>query len=141
MKTEPFVIERVYDAPQTKVWQAITDNEKMKKWYFDIDSFEPKVGHKFSFSGESDGVKYIHLCEVTIVEPESRLAYSWVYQDYEGSSVVTFELTSEGDQTRLKLTHTGLESFPKNKKDFAPESFAAGWTHIIGKSLKEFVEN
>jgi uncharacterized protein YndB with AHSA1/START domain len=140
MNTESFVIERVYNAPQTRVWQAITDNKKMKKWYFDIDSFEARVGHRFTFSGENEGVKYVHLCEVTVVEPETKLAYTWTYQDYEGSSEVTFQLFPEGEKTRLKLTHTGLETFPKNNKDFARESFAGGWTFIIGQSLKEFVE-
>lgn len=53
---------------------------------------------------------------------------------------MTFELFEEGDKTRLKLTHEGLETFPADKPDFARESFAAGWTQIVGSSLKEFVE-
>jgi len=48
-------------------------------------------------------------------------------------------LFDEGDKTRLKLTHAGIESFPA-EKDFARESFAKGWTHIIGTSLKEYLE-
>jgi len=31
METQPFVIERTYNAPIAKVWQAITDNNKMKE--------------------------------------------------------------------------------------------------------------
>jgi len=42
--------------------------------------------------------------------------------------------------TKLKLTHEGLETFPTNNKDFARSSFEGGWTHIIGKSIVEFVE-
>jgi hypothetical protein len=48
-------------------------------------------------------------------------------------------LFEEGNQTKLKLTHTGLETFPINNPDFARESFAAGWTHIIDKSLAGFL--
>jgi hypothetical protein len=51
---------------------------------------------------------------------------------------VTFELFDEAGKTRLKLTHEGLETFPASNPDFAKESFTEGWTHIIGKSLKEF---
>jgi hypothetical protein len=40
----------------------------------------------------------------------------------------------------LKLTHEGLETFPASNTDFAKENFVAGWTHIVGTSLKEFVE-
>jgi uncharacterized protein YndB with AHSA1/START domain len=141
MNTEPFVIEKVYNAPADKVWEAITDNSKMKKWYFDIDSFEPVIGHKFSFSGENEGIKYVHLCEVTQVVPKTKLAYTWTYQDYPGQSEVIFELYPEGENTRLKLTHSGIESFPRDNKDFAKESFAGGWNYIIGTSLKDFVEN
>ena len=36
MKNEPFVIERTYNATAEKVWQAITDKNQMKQWYFDI---------------------------------------------------------------------------------------------------------
>jgi hypothetical protein len=39
----------------------------------------------------------------------------------------------------LKLTHVGLESFPVMPQ-FDRKNFAAGWTQIIGTSLKEFVE-
>jgi len=69
-----------------------------------------------------------------------KLAYSWRYEEYEGDSLVTFELFEEGEKTRLKLTHEGLETFPMNNPDFAKKSFAAGWTEIIGTSLKKFVE-
>ncbi len=53
---------------------------------------------------------------------------------------MTFELFAEVQATRLKLTHEGLETFPINNPDFAKENFVAGWTYIIGSSLKEFVE-
>lgn len=140
MKTEPFVIERTYNAPIEKVWKAITDRDEMKQWYFDIDKFKPEVGFEFKFYGENEGRKYTHLCEITEVIPLKKLSYSWRYEDYEGNSFVTFELFAEGSSTRLKLTHEGLETFPINNPDFAKESFAGGWTYIIGKSLRDFVE-
>lgn len=40
----------------------------------------------------------------------------------------------------MKLTHEGLESFPKIPA-FAKTNFMQGWTHLIGLSLKEHVEN
>jgi uncharacterized protein YndB with AHSA1/START domain len=35
----PFVIEQVYDAPIQKVWQALTDENSMRKWYFPASVF------------------------------------------------------------------------------------------------------
>ncbi|MGI8950572.1 MAG: SRPBCC family protein [Chitinophagaceae bacterium] len=140
MKNEPFVIERTYNAPVEKVWNALTDKNQMKQWYFDIVDFKPEVGFEFTFTGGSESKKYVHLCKITAVIPNKKLNYSWRYKDYEGNSIVTFELFDEGNKTKLRLTHEGLETFPQNNPDFAKESFMAGWTHIIGTSLKEFVE-
>jgi uncharacterized protein YndB with AHSA1/START domain len=140
MNNEPFVIERTYNAPVEKVWKAITDQGQMKEWYFDIAEFKAEAGFKFQFSGKgSKGEEYLHLCEVKEVIPNKKLSYSWTYDNYEGYSVVTFELFDENGTTRLKLTHEGLETFPA-LPDFARESFVAGWTEIIGTSLKKYVE-
>lgn len=140
MNNEPFVIEQVYNAPIGRVWSALTDNDKMRQWYFQLEEFKPEVGFEFSFNGGSKEKQYVHLCRITAVEPQKKLAYTWRYQDYPGNSEVTFELFPEdGGKTRLRLTHAGLETFP-NEKDFALESFSKGWTYITGTSLKGFVE-
>ena len=140
MTNEPFTIERTLSAPVQKVWKAITDKEQMKQWYFDIEAFKPEVGFEFEFAGENEGRRYIHLCKITEVVPYRKLSYSWRYQGYPGNSVVTFELFAEGDSTRLKLTHEGLETFPANNPDFAKGNFVAGWTEIIGTILPKYVE-
>jgi uncharacterized protein YndB with AHSA1/START domain len=141
MKSEPFVIERTYHAPVERVWKALTDKDQMKLWYFDVSGFKPEVGFEFSFQGNgSEGQKYTHLCVVKEVIPPKKLAYTWRYKAYEGDSLVTFELFSEGENTRLRLTHEGLETFPAGHPDFAKTSFAMGWTQLIGSLLKDFVE-
>lgn len=140
MKNNPFVIERTYNAPVEKVWKAITDRNAMKQWYFDIAEFKAEPGFEFEFTGGSEERTYRHLCKVIEVEKNKKLSYSWTYDGFEGYSVVTFELIPEGDKTKLRLTHDGLDSFPANMADFARTSFEQGWTEIIGTSLKKFVE-
>lgn len=139
MKQEPFVIERIYNASVEKVWQAITNKEQMKEWYFNIDEFKPEIGFEFNFTAGSPERTYLHKCTITQVVPLKKLQYSWRYDGYEGNSWVTFELFPEGDKTRLKLTHEGLETFPAHP-DFAKENFEKGWNSIIGNSLKNYVE-
>jgi uncharacterized protein YndB with AHSA1/START domain len=139
MKNEPFVIERTYNAPVEKVWKAITDKNQMKQWYFDLAEFKPEVGFEFQFYGGTEEKQWLHLCKVTEVVPMKKLTHSWRYEGYEGNSFVTFELFPEGNKTRLKLTHEGLETFPP-LPEFRKENFAEGWTSIIGTSLKEFLE-
>jgi len=84
-------------------------------------------------------VTYHHLCRITDVVPEKRIAYTWRYKDEPGDSLVTFELFNEGKNTRLKLTHTGIDTFPKTPA-YARKNFETGWTAIIGSELKQFVE-
>jgi uncharacterized protein YndB with AHSA1/START domain len=138
-QNEPFVIERVYDAPVEKVWKALTDKDDMKKWYFDIAEFKPIVGFEFQFTGGSQDRTFLHLCKIEEVVASKKLKYSWRYDGYPGKSFVSFELFDENGKTRLKLTHEGLETFP-DVPDFARKNFEAGWTHIIGKSLGEYLE-
>jgi uncharacterized protein YndB with AHSA1/START domain len=140
MKDEPFVIERTYNAPAAKLWKALTDEQEMRRWYFDLPGFRPEVGYEFSFPGGPDGKSYLHLCRVTGVIPGKKISYTWRYDGYEGISEVTFELFPEGDATRLKLTHAGIDTFPAGNPDLAKERFAEGWTHIAGSSLKEYLE-
>lgn len=134
-------MERTFRAPIAVVWEALTDRDQMKLWYFDLKEFKPEVGFEFQFYGGTEEKQYLHLCKVTEVDVTRKITYSWRYDGYEGISFVTFELFEEGNSqmTRLKMTHTGLESFPADP-DFAKKNFEEGWSHIINKSLQQFVE-
>jgi uncharacterized protein YndB with AHSA1/START domain len=138
-KNEPLVLERTFDAPVALVWKALTEVDDIKHWSFDIREFEPRVGFEFQFYGEGKGVKYSHLCRITEVVPNKKLAYTWRYEGYAGDSLVTFELFAEGSRTRVRLTHAGLETFPAIAA-FARKNFTEGWTQLVGSNLKTFVE-
>ena len=133
------VIERTVHAPIADVWQAITTKEGMRGWYFELTEFQPQVGFEFQFIVEHEGNTFDHRCKVTEVITRKIIAYTWRYDGHEGNSLVTFELFPEGDDTKLKLTHEGLETFPKTAA-FARKNFERGWTQLIGEGLKRFVE-
>ena len=135
----PFTIERVFDAPGALVWRAITVPEDMSHWYFDMKNFKPEVGCEFRFVVEHEGNRHGHRCKITEVIPQEKIAYTWRFEGHEGNSLVTFELLAEGGKTKLKLTHEGLETFPKLPV-FARNNFVRGWTSLIGTELKQFVE-
>ena len=137
--SEPLVVERTFDAPVQHVWEAMTNANNIGRWFFELKEFKPEAGFKFNFTVEHEGFTYVHDCKVTDVIPQKRLAFTWRYDGYEGDSLVTFELIADGDKTRLKLTHDGLESFPKAPQ-FARKNFMGGWTYISG-ALKEFAES
>jgi uncharacterized protein YndB with AHSA1/START domain len=137
---EAVIVERTFNAPVARVWKALTDVDQMRVWYFDLKEFKAQVGFEFEFIVEHEGIKYHHLCHVTEVIPEKKIAYTWRYKGEPGDSLVTFELFPEGSKTRLKLTHMGIETFPKTPA-YARKNFEAGWTEIIGSELERFVEN
>lgn len=141
MKAEPVVLEKLFNASIEKVWTALTNTDEMKQWYFDLKEFRAEVGFQFQFkAGHNEAKQYLHVCEVTEVVPQKRLTYSWRYDGYSGISFVTFELHKKEEKTLLRLTHQGVESFPKENPDFAPHNFEDGWNEIVGNSLHNYLE-
>jgi len=142
MNTNPVIVEVTFSVSTGKIWSAITDKNEMKNWYFDIEEFKPAVGFEFRFwGGPEDGIQYLHICEITDVEPQKLLAYNWRYDGYPGMTNVRFEITEiSPSESKLKLSHSGLESFPDDNPDFAKENFKEGWNAIIKTSLKNYLE-
>uniref|UniRef100_F4C8S1 Activator of Hsp90 ATPase 1 family protein n=1 Tax=Sphingobacterium sp. (strain 21) TaxID=743722 RepID=F4C8S1_SPHS2 len=140
MNKKIVVIERIYEATIEKVWEALTNKDQMKQWYFDVSDFKAEVGFEFQFSAENEGKIYLHKCQVVEAKPITKIAYTWSYEGYEGQSLVTFELFSEDEnKTRLKLTHSGTDNFLSHP-DFEKADFNEGWESILGQSLRNFVE-
>ncbi|MEO7802044.1 MAG: SRPBCC domain-containing protein [Ginsengibacter sp.] len=140
MEAQPLIIEQLLHASVEKVWTAITDKDVMKQWYFDIKGFRAEEGASFSFYGGDENKQYLHLCKVTEVVPHKKLTYSWQYDNVPGISYVTFELFDEDSETKVRLTHSGVESFDIDDSNFKRESFEKGWTYIIKTSLKTFID-
>jgi uncharacterized protein YndB with AHSA1/START domain len=139
MDQKPIIMEILLNAPVQKVWKALTDKNEMKIWYFDLEEFKPEVGFKFHFTGgPSPEKQYLHLCEITEVIPEKKLAHTWHYDGYPGNSFLTFELTPQGNKTLLKLTHKDLETLPRDNPDFAVRNFEEGWNSIINDALENY---
>lgn len=135
----PLIKEFNYDISIGKVWQALTDVDKMKEWYFpQLQKFEPIVGYKFQFDDNSS--VYQKEWVVTKVKDDRTLAHSWAYKGYPGSSEVIFDLFADENKTRLRVTQTDLESFP-NHPHFKRERFEWGWDNLLGQNLRQLLEH
>lgn len=138
---EPLSIQQEFNVPLTELWNALTQIDKIRHWYFPLNEFRPEKGFAFSFYGEgSNGSKYLHKCVVTRVEDLHCLQYNWVYEGIKGYTLLNFNLTGDDMKSALKLTHFGLESFPQNNNDLKKESFEEGWAYIINTSLKGYLQ-
>jgi uncharacterized protein YndB with AHSA1/START domain len=141
MNTNDVIIEGLYPAAPEKVWRAISELEALRKWHFPLDGFEAVTGFRFQFSGGNDkGQTYLHLCEVLEVMEGKKLSYSWQYEGLPGYTVVSFELFEEASGTRVRLTHTGLETLAEAGPDFAKENFVGGWTYFVHTALPKYLE-
>lgn len=141
MHNNVIVKERV-NAPVEKVWNAITNKDDMKVWYFDIPDFAPVMHQEFSFYEPGNEKKYHHYGEVLEVIPNKKLKHSWSYPDIsKEKTIVKWELEEDGDGTVVTLTHKGLENLEHLGDDFATKNFEKGWTEIVNSSLKNFLEN
>lgn len=137
----PIIVEQRFTASVDAVWNAITDADEMRQWFFDnIPAFEPEVGFETQFTVTNEGRVFPHRWKVIEATPPEKIAYDWQYDNYAGDAVVTFELSAEGDGTRLKLTYTVLEDFSDDIPEFERESGLAGWRYFIQESLKAYVE-
>jgi len=137
----PVIVEQTYQATISKVWNAITDENQMRKWYFEtMHSFKPEVGFETEFNVSSNGIDYLHSWRVTEVIDEKKITYRWKFGGYKGESFVTFELSKDNHLTKLKLSEIGIESFPQDNPDFSRKSWMDGWNYFIRESLKAFLD-
>jgi uncharacterized protein YndB with AHSA1/START domain len=98
----------------------------MEEWLMKND-FQPIVGHRFSFRSTPvpnwDG---IIDSEVLVVEPNSRLSYTWASLGLK--SVVAWTLTPTEGGTHLRMEHSGFRS----EEDAAYKGANYGWQKFIG---------
>jgi uncharacterized protein YndB with AHSA1/START domain len=124
--TRSLVIEREMPHPPEKIWRALTQGPLIEEWLMKND-FQPVVGHRFSFrSTPVPGWNGVIDSEVLVLEPNSRLSYSWGTMGM--VSVVTWTLTPTTVGTHLRMEQTGFRS----EQDAAYKGATYGWTKFIG---------
>ena len=123
--THSLVIEREMPHTAEKIWRALTEGQLIEQWLMKND-FEPSVGHRFQFRFTPvqnwDG---IIESQVLVVEPHSRLVYSWGSLGLE--SVVTWTLTPTEGGTHVRMEHSGFPS----EESASYKGAKYGWTNFI----------
>ncbi|MBT2622397.1 MULTISPECIES: SRPBCC family protein [Chryseobacterium] len=138
----PIIVQYKVEAPVDEVWEALTDKEKMKSWYFDISDFELETGKQFNFYEPGEAKKYHHQGNVLDFTANEKLKHTWSYPEFsDAETIVTWELQPDGKDTIVKLTHDDIDHFKELGEGFSRESFTEGWNAIIGQSLKLYLED
>jgi uncharacterized protein YndB with AHSA1/START domain len=146
---QELVIERVFDAPRERVWEAWTEPEQVKKWWGPKEFTAPSIESDFREGGKylycmkaPDGQDYWSTGTFREIVPMERIVVTDSFADEKGNVVppdhygisdhplegrmtVTFE--ELGDQTRLVIRYEGMA--PGEMRDMAE----AGWNETLDK--------
>jgi uncharacterized protein YndB with AHSA1/START domain len=143
MKTSTDCIEKqvLIKAPRKRVWRALTDTGEFGEW------FRVKISGQFApgkpMSGQVLHPGYEHITwSITVEKMEPERVFSWRWhphaidpkKDYshEPTTVVTFELEEVPGGTLLKVTESGFDSVPLERREQAFRGNSEGWSIQAG---------
>jgi uncharacterized protein YndB with AHSA1/START domain len=89
------VIRRTYDASPEDVWDALTDPDRLVRWFLPITG-DLRVGGRYSLEGNASG-------EIVRCVPPREIAVTWEFGG--GTTDVVLRLTPEGEGTLFELEH------------------------------------
>jgi uncharacterized protein YndB with AHSA1/START domain len=114
--TRVVVARRTYSTDQTDLWDAVTNIERIPRWFLPI-SGDLKPGGRYQTEGNAGGV--VERCDA----PAS-FAVTWEM----GPMVSWLEVTlsADGDETVLELIHEAPVD-PNMWKQFGPGAVGVGW--------------
>jgi len=137
---QPVELEVVFSNSLDEVWNAITEPDQMRQWFFaEMEDFVPEPGFETSFTIEHDEREFPHRWKVVGVKPKSEMEVEWRYDGFAGAAKLTWFVSEDGGTTSLRIRHTALESFPADDPVFSRESCVAGWEFLLEESLAEFL--
>jgi uncharacterized protein YndB with AHSA1/START domain len=152
MNTDTDRIERqvLLKAPLKRVWHAITHSAEFGEW-FRVKLTDPFTPGK-SISGPVLHPGYEHLTwTVTVEKMEPEHLFSWRWRPYaldpkkdyshEPTTLVTFELTEVPGGTLLKVTESGFDGIPLDRRETAYRGNAEGWTIQMGNIERYVSQN
>ena len=128
-------------APRKRVWRALTDTGEFGEW------FRVKISGQFApgkaISGPVLHPAYEHITwSVTVEKMEPERFFSWRWhphaidpkKDYshEPTTLVAFELEEVTGGTLLKVTESGFDRVPLERRETAYRGNSEGWSIQVG---------
>jgi len=132
--------ELVIDAPVEVVWSAITEPDQISQWLADRVELEAVPGgHGLMIFGDQGGPLVVQT-----VDRPTRFSFRWNHPQGEepaagNSLLVEFTLVPEGgEQTRLRVTESGLEllPWPEAEMDRYADEHNGGWQTFMDRLSK-----
>ncbi|MGH3648079.1 MAG: SRPBCC family protein [Micromonosporaceae bacterium] len=132
------VLRRDYDAPIEDVWDAITNAERIGRWFLPVTG-DLRLGGTYQLKDNAGG-------EILRCEPPRLLGVSWIFgepTDPAAVSEVEVRLSAEDGRTRLVLEHAAMVD--ARWAEFGPGAVGVGWDmavlglglHLQGVSIED----
>lgn len=128
------------DAPAAEVWRALTTPERIRQWFFGVDTQTDWVeGSPIVHRGEYRGTPYEDKGTIVRIEPERLLVHthwssvSGLPDLPEHYQEVTWALAERDGRTELTVSETNLPS------EAAKETSEQGWQAALG-ALRDLLE-
>ncbi len=140
--------EIVIAATKAKVWDALVNPAKTKIYMFGCETVSDwTVGSELLWQGEYEGKEMVFVKgKILEIEPEKLLKYTVIdpfasYPDIpENYLNVTYNLTEEGEKTKLTVTQDGFETAAEGDKRYQDTyNNGEGWNPILVQ-IKEVAE-
>jgi uncharacterized protein YndB with AHSA1/START domain len=133
--TLPDIVQKVvFNAPVSKVWNAVATQEGLAAWFMPND-FQPVAGYEFQLNAGPFGMS---PCKITEIDPPNRLSFNWG-KDW----TVTFELAEREGKTEFTLIHSGWDADTVTEfgqpHSVVRGNMAGGWIGLVQK-LGVYVE-
>jgi uncharacterized protein YndB with AHSA1/START domain len=132
--------EITINVPPSKVWQALTDPELVKQYFFGTTvKSNWKEGSPVTYTGEWEGKAYEDKGTVLKVEPEKLLVSSYwssisgVPDSAENYNEIAYELTEVDGGTRLKITQDN------NRNEESARHSEQNWNMVL-EGMKKLLE-
>jgi uncharacterized protein YndB with AHSA1/START domain len=127
-------------APKSKVWEALTKPELVKKYFFGTNVESTwKKGDPIRFTGEWEGKAYEDKGKILEIEKDKLLKYSY-WSSFSGKpdvpenyNTVTYRLRDMGGNTEYTVEQDGIET------EAAAEHSQKNWAGVM-EALRKMLE-
>jgi uncharacterized protein YndB with AHSA1/START domain len=133
-------IERTYQAPAQKVFDAWTSEEVMRRWFHGEHAWETteaKVDLRLGgtvrvvMRDPDKDVEYGGGGHYTEIDPPTRLAFTWTWDEEDRETLIELDFEEADGATTVRLTHNGLED------EESVHSHEDGWSNCLDNLGRE----
>lgn len=129
-KDSTLIVKRIIDADPETLWEALTNQQIMQKWFFAEEGMSatvennPEAGGSFKIDMHGQKDTYSHEGIYKELIPRRKIVFTWNSR-FVSDTLVTITLKEVKSGTEVKLVH---EFMPN---DEMKQSHTEGWTQIL----------